>query len=241
MTQPLIARRAPRPAPTSKRGRSPTFNVLTFRGLPARPLGTFRCIRGFADLRDLADVSVSYKLAPKADGSGIDGFQRELSEDHVERIRRFLLKSGAGFLPEVILSVRVMVKGDPGKEVDATYPIGGPITVHPATIEDRATTIRVDLNHLDAIKRERLIRRIDGNHRLAAAERIKRESVDTGKYVAPFCLVFLGPPGDADDDFGEARIFHSLNATALPLRFRAWIEAAARPFTDAGAVSDAGV
>jgi len=216
MTQPNIARRSPRPS-TAQRSRSATFNVLTLRGLPARPLGTFRCIRGFADLQDLAQISVSYKLAPKTDAPGLDGFQRELDEYHVERIRRFLLKSGAGFLPEVILSVRVMVKGDPGKEVDAEYPPSGPITVFPAKSDDRATTIRVDLNALDVIKRDRLVRRIDGNHRLTAAEQLKREPQNPLKYLAPFCLVFLGPPGDADDDFGEARIFHSLNATALPL------------------------
>lgn len=200
-----------------RRARSATFNILTLRGLPARPLGTFQCIRGFADLRDLADISVSYKLAPKTNGPGLDGFQRELDEYHVERIRRFLLKSGAGFLPEVILSVRVMEKGDPGQEASARYPTTGSVTVLPAKSEDRATVIRIDLNETDSIKRDRLIRRIDGNHRLTAAERLKRESLDTGKYLAPFCLVFLGPPGDADDDFGEARIFHSLNATALPL------------------------
>lgn len=217
MNQPLVERRSARPASSPRRARSPTFNVLTLRGLLARPLGTFRCFRGFADLRDLADVSVSYKLASKADGTGLDGFQRELNEDHVERIRRFLLKSGAGFLPEVILSIRVLDKGDAGQEVDIAYPKKGPITVHPGRADDRATSIRIDLNQIEAIRRDRLIRRIDGNHRLAAAERIKRETVGTGKYIAPFCLVFFGPPGDADDDFGEARIFHSLNATALQL------------------------
>src|SRR5581483_592255 len=37
------------------------------------------------------------------------------------------------------------------------------------------------------------------------------------KYLASFCMVLLGPPGEAADDYSESLIFHTINSTALPL------------------------
>ena len=46
-------------------------------------LGTFKIIRGFADLRDLVEVSVAMLYQGSKSGQG-SGYQRQLDEQHVE-------------------------------------------------------------------------------------------------------------------------------------------------------------
>ena len=56
---------------------------MSFEGLlQENVLGTFKVIRGFADLRDLAEVSVAMQYQGAKDGSGT-GYQRQLDEQHV--------------------------------------------------------------------------------------------------------------------------------------------------------------
>jgi hypothetical protein len=77
--------------------------------------------------------------------------------------------------------------------------------------------IRIDRQQLETIHANKLIRRVDGNHRLAnAATLVDDESLPT-KYLAPFCFLLLGPPDEAADDYSESLIFHTINSTALNL------------------------
>ena len=62
-----------------------------------------------------------------------------------------------------------------------------------------------------------LIRRIDGNHRLTLAAFVQEDITFPQKYLAPFCMVLLGPPDNDADDYSESLIFHTINSTALPL------------------------
>jgi hypothetical protein len=70
---------------------------------------------------------------------------------------------------------------------------------------------------VEQIKRDKIIRRIDGNHRLHLAENLVDDPNSPTKYLAPFCIVLLGPPDNDADDFAESLIFHTINSTALPL------------------------
>ena len=57
---------------------------IIFEGLLQKNvLGTFDVIRGFGDLRDLAEVSVTMPYEGSGLGSGT-GYQRDLDEAHVE-------------------------------------------------------------------------------------------------------------------------------------------------------------
>ena len=69
---------------------------MILRGVLDRSLGNMVCIRGFAKLSDLAQVS-------KADES----YQRDLIEEHEQEILDFLHKRQTLFFPEVILSYAV--------------------------------------------------------------------------------------------------------------------------------------
>ncbi len=70
---------------------------------------------------------------------------------------------------------------------------------------------------IDLLMDQRRIRRIDGNHRLHLANNLQEDPSAPTKYLAPFCVILLGPPGDGNDDYVESMLFHTINSTALPL------------------------
>ena len=206
---------------------------IEFEGLFSESvLGIFRIIRGFADLRDLAAVSVPYKMEDGEQGFRVVGHQRVESAKHAEEIKNYLEQSENRFLPEVILSVRVPVKlmanrgeVDPdelglGETVFGVKSDNGglvDISRRYSSSTMRMQRLRVRRGDLEELKREKIIRRIDGNHRLHLAEQLTEDPNTPTKYLAPFCMVLLGPTDNGADDFAESLIFHTINSTALPL------------------------
>jgi hypothetical protein len=206
---------------------------IEFEGLFSESvLGIFRIIRGFADLRDLAAVSVPYKMEDGEQGFRVVGHQRVESAKHAEEIKNYLEQSENRFLPEVILSVRAPVKlmvnrgeidpdelglgetvfgvkSDNGGLVDISRRYSSPTM--------RMQRLRVRRGDLEQLKQDKIIRRIDGNHRLHLAEQLTEDPNTPTKYLAPFCMVLLGPTDNDADDFAESLIFHTINSTALPL------------------------
>lgn len=206
---------------------------IEFEGLFSESvLGIFRIIRGFADLRDLAAVSVPYKMEDGEQGFRVVGHQRVESAKHAEEIKNYLEQSENRFLPEVILSVRAPVKlmvnrgeidpdelglgetvfgvkSDNGGLVDISRRYSSPTM--------RMQRLRVRRDDLEQLKQNKIIRRIDGNHRLHLAEQLTEDPNTPTKYLAPFCMVLLGLVDNDADDFAESLIFHTINSTALPL------------------------
>lgn len=206
---------------------------IEFEGLFSESvLGIFRIIRGFASLRDLAAVSVPYKMEDSEQSFRVTGHQRGESTKHAEEIKKYLEQSENRFLPEVILSVRapvslVVSRGEINPdELGMGEIVFGVYSPAPNLIEMyrkysgssmRIQRLRVRLDKLEEVKADKLIRRIDGNHRLHLAEQLTEDPNTPSKYLAPFCMVLLGPPSDDADDFSESQIFHTINSTALPL------------------------
>jgi hypothetical protein len=123
----------------------------------------------------------------------VAGHQREIDPKHARDIKKYLEQSDNRFIPEVILSVRYEV---------------APIIIDTKTVGIRTTA------HDGPII---MTRRIDGNHRLKLAEELQEDMTIPRKYLAPFCMVLLGPPENDADDYAESLIFHTINSTALPL------------------------
>lgn len=101
------------------------------------------------------------------------------------------------------------VKSDNGGLVDVSRRYSSPTM--------RMQRLRVRRGDLEQLKRDKVIRRIDGNHRLHLAEQLTEDPNTPTKYLAPFCMVLLGPTDNDADDFAESLIFHTINSTALPL------------------------
>jgi nucleoside 2-deoxyribosyltransferase len=183
---------------------------ISFEGLlQENVLGTFRIIRGFADLSDLAAVSVAIPYQGLGNGDS-SGYQRELDEQHVEDIKRFLSKGRYRFFPEIVLSLRSKGKTDP----IVAY------SKQRASVRDQAYRVSVSLKALKADGFTR-IRRIDGNHRLEAAKRLvdeqKSSAVVRDFNKAPYCFVVLDSDKPEDDELAEAMLFNLINSKALPI------------------------
>lgn len=206
---------------------------IEFEGLfSGSVLGIFRIIRGFADLRDLAAVSVPYKMEDGDQDFRVVGHQRAESAKHAEEIKSYLEQSENRFIPEVILSVRtsvnlVVASGEVepdysglGETVYGVKSLAGEIVNiyrRYSSPTMRIQRIRIRRNDLDQLRLRKVIRRIDGNHRLHLAEQLIEDVNTPTKYLAPFCMVLLGPTDNDADDFAESLIFHTINSTALPL------------------------
>ncbi len=183
---------------------------VSFEGLlQENVLGTFAVIRGFAELRDLIDVSIAMPYQGAMNGQGT-GYQRQFDEQHVEDLKRFLSKGRYRFFPEIVLSLRS--KG-------ATDPIVS-YTKKRSSLNDKTYGISVGLKALrkDGFTR---IHRIDGNHRLEAAKRLLEEQKRSASFKdftkAPFCFVILNSDRQEDDELAEAMLFNLINSKALPI------------------------
>ena len=78
---------------------------VSFEGLmQENVLGTFKIIRGFADLRDLVTVSVAMLYQGSQTGQNV-GYQRQLDDQHVEDLKRFLSRGRYRFFPEIVLGL----------------------------------------------------------------------------------------------------------------------------------------
>lgn len=169
-------------------------------------LGIFRVIRGFADLRDLAAVSVPYEMTEHStQACRVVGHQRELNEKHALDIKKHLEQSDNRFLPEVVLSCRVPVHpidqdqrvvtetdGPPGFVIGVQDDKSTPISIKRrfSSKTKRIQTIKLSRQDLDQVKSDKLIRRIDGNHRLALAEQLQDDPTVPTKFLAPFLNTF---------------------------------------------------
>ena len=206
---------------------------IEFEGIFAEGvLGIFRIIRGYADLRDLALISVPYRMEPGPEGAGVVGHQRPESEKHAKDIKNYLEQSENRFLPEVILSVRspvhlITANGEvEPDQLGLGETVFGAKSLPESTIQisrrhsnktSRIQRVRIAKSNLEAIRAEKLVRRIDGNHRLHLAEQLAEDPNVPTKYLAPFCMVLLDDGANDADDYAESLIFHTINNTALPL------------------------
>jgi hypothetical protein len=145
---------------------------------------------------------------------GIDGqatgYQRQLDEQHVEDIKRFLSKGRYRFFPEIVLGLRSKGSIDP----IVTY------VKKRSSATDKAYVISIKLKALreDGFTR---IHRIDGNHRLEAAMRLVAEQIASASFKdfskAPFCFIVLDSDRPEDDELAEAMLFNLINSKALPI------------------------
>jgi len=191
-------------------------------------LGTFKIIRGFADLRDLAAVSTKMEYQTGMDGQPA-GYQRKEDGQHIEDIKRFLSKGRYRFFPEIVLSLRSNGANDPIVSYGKSR----------SSPNDRYHWIRVNLKplHEDGYSR---IRRIDGNHRLEAAKKLfdeQRSYQPTIKSLstAPFCFVVLNSETPEEDELAEAMLFNLINSKAKAITSEHSLNVLMR---DDGAASD---
>ena len=179
--------------------------MTTLSGIIDYSMGNFLCIRGFS----------SYKLLSKVSDCDTD-VQRSLIPKHKEDIAAYLNKGEFRFFPEIILSTSLQdndnydevsrffetmrSKGEWGRKQLGKFNI---------SIFRHETKERNRLAQISFYEYEVKLKRIDGNHRLSAANEVE------GDFTVPFCLVLT--PTDLDLKVFSTAIFHNINAKQIPL------------------------
>ena len=188
---------------------------MKLQGILDFSLGNFLCLRGFAPMGVLHDIS-------KPDAS----FQRDLLQDHKAEMVAFLDEGEFLFFPEVILCAtlgedefRTEVADSLREAVRQGKNTRSGFADFRLTSSVKRTTSREDAraiefftsSQLEVLEGAAKFWRIDGNHRLSATP----ESEKFRAYIAPFCLILFRTPDEAKR-FSRA-LFHNINYKQEPL------------------------
>lgn len=204
--------------------------MIVLRGLLETVLGNYPCIRGYATLGDLAKIS-------KTDES----FQRDINPEHKDDITNFYEKGKNVFFSEIILALNIN-NGDVNFIHDAMAQdilIKNPetkgamieLSANQSKLMDQNTdnpkTVRNVALRLDtkfSLKTKPFVR-IDGNHRLQAAEDSNATNLNK---MCPFCIILFSYGGSLDHTIHDSNtqslekvqqsiIFHNINSKGLSL------------------------
>lgn len=209
--------------------------MIKLSGLFQYSMGGFLCLRGFASFKLLSDVS-----KPNSE------IQRELIESHKGEMAEFLNKGEYRFFPEVILSLSLT---DGKKDFDALEQFHSQLQSgmtwnkkigdidfdiskkqYKNVINTKYLSSMVDSLYVGQItfdETKHTIMRIDGNHRMSAAEDVELD------FIVPYCLLLFRNPQE-NEHFSRA-IFHNINAKQIPLNLEENLEVileSADVFTD---------
>ena len=158
------------------------------RGVLANTLGGFPVVRGFANLKILAGRSQADK-----------GYQRELKPDHVEDIQQFYLRGEYLFFPEIVLSLELLADFNKNDK-----PSGDPVNLilQGQSFKSNVNSISVNINKTNTAneltrvtislpeKAGKVLKRIDGNHRISAFEEMSGVERLESSQVS-FCIILF--------------------------------------------------
>jgi hypothetical protein len=196
---------------------------MILSGILHSSLGGFTVVRGVAPLGDLARCS-----------GHNPAYQRNLIETHREEIERFLSDRKYLFFPEVVLSASLQFDFNAYKGKRAVNPIadifaGKGFESNVNGLAVRVLKMRVGKQVLGAspapeiafielpeaqLTKGLALFRIDGNHRLSAAQDTKQGD-ERYNLPTPFCVV-LHDDVVLSQRF-EKVVFHNINAKQIPL------------------------
>ncbi len=191
--------------------------MIKLSGILQYSMGNFLCLRGFASFKMLSAIS-----APNP------AIQRELIETHKGEMANFLNSGEYRFFPEIILSMNLSNGKSGAEDIDSFHRtlqsgetwnkrIGavnfdisqnktknelGPYNSMPGID-------RINIAHLRFDEGYTQLTRIDGNHRLSAADEVSTD------FNVPFCLLLFRDPQE-NEQYSRA-IFHNINAKQIPL------------------------
>lgn len=187
--------------------------MITLTGIFSESFGGTCTIRGYAKYTDI--VSSSYPHPH---------YQRPEDSKHIEDISKFITSGTNSFSPEVVLAYTAeydyYASGANG-EVDAIADIrsGKGFSSNKNGVIFKKQKA-VDNGFLYEIKipeteDNKPFRRVDGNHRLKAFEKLALEGQVKSSYLIPFCIILFAEGTPLRD---EKIIFHNINSKAVPIK-----------------------
>lgn len=186
------------------------------------------CMRGFARAEYLAAIS-------KVDVS----YQREIKNEHQDEIQAYFKRGHYRFFPELVLGVSLEELGCADAAEDmaclrasvesgqgfSIRPFGGRgvrisayAQGHTAGDAFEGSVVSLSVIGFPTDESERLVYRIDGNHRLSAIEEIQRLDEledDCLRMQVPYCLIIFDTKNRCQEQ--SSVFFHNINFNQLPV------------------------
>lgn len=191
--------------------------MIKLSGILEYSMQNFLCLRGFASFKMLSAISESN-----------DEIQRGLIPGRNEELGRYLNQGEYRFFPEVILALN-LTDGNSQFDVlsqfhadlqagktwnknigDFEFSISQNRTKNVLGSYSKLPGIdRINIAHLKFDETKHKLSRIDGNHRLSAADKVE------GDFQTPFCLLIFRDPKEKEQ-YSRA-LFYNINAKQVPL------------------------
>ncbi len=191
--------------------------MIKLSGILEYSMGGFLCLRGFASFKMLSAIS-------KSDLE----IQRELIPGRTEELGQYLNSGEYRFFSEVILALNLT---DGTSEFDVLSQFHAELQAGKtwnksigdfefSISQNRTKNIlgaysplpridRINIAHLKFEETKHKLSRIDGNHRLNAADEVEQD------FQTPFCLLIFQNP-EEKDRYSRA-LFYNINAKQVPL------------------------
>lgn len=171
-----------------------------FHGVFSEVFGGILTVRSFASFSDLAKCS-----QPNSK------YQRRPYPDHQANIEQFYRNKHDLFFPELVFAMPIDHIGlEAGKYQFSSSDKG--VKVEITGTRTVRSLERVNITLPDFPEGQRLLQRIDGNHRLRAYENLGDPAFD--RYLVPFCIVLLRKDQALPT---EKELFFYINSKAKPL------------------------
>lgn len=211
--------------------------MIQLSGIYSESLGGTCTIRGYAKYNEIVDLSYPHP-----------GYQRPPEDDHVAQISSFITSGSNSFSPEVVLAYTARYDyyaQGASSDVDALSDIrsGKGFTSNVDGIafkKERAVgngylyTLTIPDKKYDRTE-DKPFRRVDGNHRLLAIEKLISLGQMRSNYLIPFCIIIFPDNASMKD---EKVIFHNINSKAVPIRSERLLEGIVVDHKDALSFSD---
>ena len=197
--------------------------MIQLSGIFSESLGGTCTIRGYAKYNEIVELSYPHP-----------GYQRPAEDEHIAEISSFITSGSNSFSPEVVLAYTAKYNyyaQGASSEVDALADIrsGKGFTSNVDGIafkKEKAAgngflyTLSIPDKKYDRIE-DKPFRRVDGNHRLLAIEKLIAEGQMRSNYLIPFCIIVFPDNVSMKD---EKIIFHNINSKAVPIRSERLLE-----------------
>lgn len=191
--------------------------MIQLTGIFSESFGGTCTIRGYARYEEIVELSYPHP-----------GYQRPAEDPHIDEISSFITSGSNSFSPEVVLAYTAKYdyyKEGASSEVNAILDIRtgkGFASNIDGTIFKKVRALDNGLLYTISIpekKYEKLedrpFRRVDGNHRLKAIEKLVASGQMKSSYLIPFCLILFADNASLKD---EKVIFHNINSKAVPIK-----------------------
>lgn len=211
--------------------------MIQLSGIYSESLGGTCTIRGYAKYNEIVDLSYPHP-----------GYQRPPEDEHVAQISSFITSGSNSFSPEIVLAYTARYDyyaQGASSDVDALSDIrsgkGFASNVDGIAFKkERAVgngflyTLTIPDKKYDRTE-DKPFRRVDGNHRLLAIEKLISLGQMRSNYLIPFCIIIFPDNANMKD---EKVIFHNINSKAVPIRSERLLEGIVVDRKDALSFSD---